>query len=212
MLGSADRPEARGFQLLERAGLMSWEGAPAVSATKLRRNGRWWLTPREGELSGEGRDRLLSIEASLNVNEDLERGGWPEGMAPERRVARALSRVADLRPAQGDKGPAMEFLSDGAVAGGEWASRLALSDRIENLPAPFRIEASFRHGVLLIKAKDASSGEAKRLIAKAESRGLPVYEAPYSKEELGHALGRDEVSLALLTDKKALKGLGKEKV
>ena len=89
---------------------------------------------------------------------------------------------------------------------------LGILFRAGKLTIGSRIEASFRHGVLLIKSKDASSGEAKRLIAKAESRGLPVYEAPYSKEELGHALGRDEVSLALLTDKKALKGLGKEKV
>lgn len=184
-------------ELLERAGLMSWEGAPAVSATKLRRNGRWWLTPREGELSGEGRDRLLSIEASLNVNEDLERGGWPEGMAPERRVARALSRVADLRPAQGDKGPAMEFLSDGAVAGGEWASRLALSDRIENLPAPFRIEASFQCNV------------ARRLVVTDVAVPRPACFAPFSDDGARRAaLARAyALRLAVLVGRMALASL-----
>ncbi len=184
-------------ELLERAGLMSWEGAPVVGATKLRRNGRWWLTPREGELSEEGRDRLLSVEASLNVNEDLERGGWPEGMTPEWRVARILARVADLRPVQHDEAPAMAFLSEGAVAGGEWASRLALADRIENLPAPFRIEASFQCNV------------ACRLVVADVAVPRPACFAPFSDDGVRRAaLARAyALRLAVLVGRMALASL-----
>ena len=134
-------------ELLVRAGLMSWEGAPGVGANKLRRNGRWWLTPRGDELSEEDLDRLLAVEAALNVNEDLEHGSWPERMTPERRVSRVLARVADLRPVQHDESPVMAFLSEGEARGGEWECRLSLADRLENLPAPFRVGATFQCNV-----------------------------------------------------------------
>ncbi len=134
-------------QLLESAGLMSWEDAPSVGANKLRRNGRWWLTPRGDELSEGDLDRLLAVEAALNVNEDLERGSWPERMTPEWRVSKVLARVADLRPVQHDESPVMAFLSEGEARGGEWACRLSLADRLENLPAPFRVGASFQCNV-----------------------------------------------------------------
>ncbi len=87
---------------------------------------------------------------------------------------------------------------------------LGILFRAGKLTIGSRIETSLRRGVLLVKAKDTDSGESRRLLSKAASRSIPVYEAPYGKAELGRALGREEVSLALLTDKKALKGLGKE--
>jgi ribosomal protein L7Ae-like RNA K-turn-binding protein len=66
-------------------------------------------------------------------------------------------------------------------------------------------EALHSHkGALAYIASDASENS-KRLAIKA-SRGLTTIDI-YSKVELGKALGKDEVSLVLVTDKKAAEKL-----
>ncbi len=63
-----------------------------------------------------------------------------------------------------------------------------------------RIEPSLSKGKLLLVASDAVSGESARLKKKAAGRGIEIIELENSKAELGSALARDEVSLALVLD------------
>ena len=130
--------------LLRRAGLLEWESPAPVSATKLRRNGRWWLTLRTDEaLSEDAYDRLTTLEAILNVNDDLMRRSWPQKATPVWRLAQTLANVADLTPASCDR-PLVTDLIDRAEKDGEWFCRLRFADSVENLPAPFRIEFDFQ--------------------------------------------------------------------
>ena len=130
--------------LLRRAGLLEWESPAPVSATKLRRNGRWWLTLRTDEaLSEDAYDRLTTLEAILNVNDDLMRRSWPQKATPVWRLAQALADVVDLTPASCDR-PLVTDLIDRAEKDGEWSCRLRFADSVENLPAPFRIEFDFQ--------------------------------------------------------------------
>ena len=130
--------------LLRRAGLLEWESPAPMSATKLRRNGRWWLTLRTDEaLSEDVYDRLTTLEAVLNVNDDLMRRSWPKKATPVWRLTQALAGVADLTPASCDR-PLVTDLLDRADKDGEWSCRLRLADSVENLPAPFRIEMAFQ--------------------------------------------------------------------
>ena len=134
--------------LLVRAGLMDWEGAPAVGTSRLRRNGRWWLAPRTAtELTDADYDRLISIEAALNVYEDLaSRPALPQG-GSEGSVAQILSTVADLEPLAHPGEQALGYFPDSAEKGGEWDCRVRFSSFVENVPTPFRSVADFRANV-----------------------------------------------------------------
>ena len=130
--------------LLRRAGLLEWDAPAPVGAIKLRRNGRWWLTLRTEEpLPEEAYDRLTTLEAVLNVNDDLMSGSWPEKASPIWRLTQVLSGVCDLTPRSCER-PLVTDLLDRAEAGGEWSCRLRFADSVENLPAPFRIEFDFQ--------------------------------------------------------------------
>lgn len=56
---------------------------------------------------------------------------------------------------------------------------------------------------LFLKASDADSGEAIRYEKKIKNAHLPYLELPFSKEELGGALGKSEVTFVGITDKKS---------
>lgn len=130
--------------LLGRTALASWDGPRPVRAFRLRRNGRWWLRPASGELSERAYDELLSIEATLNVCDELRARRWPEKMTETWRVTQVLSEVADLRPHEGEGAVLERALLDGVDADGEWGCRVRLANDVEDLPAPFRVEAAFR--------------------------------------------------------------------
>ena len=128
--------------LLARSGLMEWDDAPSVRANRLRRNGRWWLSAPGTELDQAGLERLIAIEAALNVAEDASKGTGDLG----RRVREAL-KIVDLRPREGQGNPLAAYLLEGAQQGGEWAYRMGLADAVENLPAPLRVEFDFQANV-----------------------------------------------------------------
>lgn len=134
--------------LLVRAGLMDWEDAPAMGASKLRRNGRWWLAPRTIiNLSDAGYDHLISVEAALNIHEDLVSKPATPQESFEEHVAQILSAMADLHPLAHPDERALGYFPESAEKGGEWDCRARFSSFIENVPAPFRIVANFRVNV-----------------------------------------------------------------
>lgn len=127
--------------LLVRSGLMGWEGAPKFTASRLRRNRRWWISCDVSDLTDESYERLIALEGALNVAADLAERPWPAGLVPEARVVEVFSRAADLDP--------LDVKTDEAFASagekdGEWAARLALSEWLENMPAPFRVVSAFQ--------------------------------------------------------------------
>ena len=135
--------------LLGRTAVASWEGPRPVGANRLRRNGRWWLMPRSGEPAGAAYDQLVAIEATLNAWDDLVSRRWPEKMTATWRLAQAFSEVCDLKPHEGPGRQLERALLDGVDAEGEWGCRVRLANDIEDLPAPFRIEATFRANLSL---------------------------------------------------------------
>lgn len=134
------------LELLSRSGVMEWEGAPVVRANRLGRNGRWWLSTPGVGLERADLERLVGIEAALNVGEDLARaGGGPGGL--DDRVEEALVGVAGLRPLADRSRAFRDDLLQGAEKDGEWSCRLRFADGAEDLPAPFRVEQSFQSNV-----------------------------------------------------------------
>lgn len=141
--------------LLGGVGIASWETLPRVQAGRLRRNGRWWLTCDEDAVSEDERERLLALEAALNVTEDLAEGPWRRDDPLAGRVARVFSRVADLPLALEGRGQATGAGVTGAGAAdvaieslgderGEWRCRARFSCLCENAAAPFRITLAFQ--------------------------------------------------------------------
>lgn len=127
--------------LLARTGLMTWESPPAMGAHRLRRNGRWWLKAADG-LSKDDYDRLLGIEAALNLSEDI--GGLPEDGTLEDALRTVLSQVAELTPRQDAGSEEQGWLLGDSREGGEWRLRMGLANFLENSPAPFRISFSMQ--------------------------------------------------------------------
>lgn len=126
--------------LLVRSGLMEWEGAPRFSANRLRRNRRWWMSCDVDELTEDGYDRLIALEGALNLAADLAEGACPDAPDDQGRIEALFRDLASLSPLPAPEGrtfPAGE-------KGGEWAARLALSEWLENLPAPFRVVSAFQ--------------------------------------------------------------------
>lgn len=130
--------------LLGRTNVAGWEGPRPVRANRLRRNGRWWLRPASEEVPERAYDELLAIEATLNVWDEMRSRRWPEKMTEAWRVAQVLSDVVDLRPHEGSGATLRAALLDGVDADGEWGLRVRLANDVEDLPAPFRVEATFR--------------------------------------------------------------------
>lgn len=127
--------------LLVRSGLMGWEDAPKFTASRLRRNRRWWISADVDGLTEQGYGHLVALEGALNVAADLVERDWPAGLAPEVRLSEVFSGLADLEPL-GTVSTSQELGTSGEKDG-EWEARLSLSDFLENLPAPFRVVTAF---------------------------------------------------------------------
>lgn len=126
--------------LLVRSGIMEWEDAPRFSANRLRRNRRWWMSCDVDELTEDGYDRLIALEGALNLAADLAEGACPDAPDDQGRIEALFRDLASLSPLPAPEGrtfPAGE-------KDGEWATRLALSEWLENLPAPFRVVSAFQ--------------------------------------------------------------------
>ena len=92
------------------------------------------------ELTEDGYDRLIALEGALNLAADLAEGACPDAPDDQGRIEALFRDLASLSPLPAPEGrtfPAGE-------KDGEWATRLALSEWLENLPAPFRVVSAFQ--------------------------------------------------------------------
>ena len=210
--------------LLSRSGLMEWSDAPNVRANRLRRNGRWWLSAPGTELDDSALERLIAVEAALNVGEDVSRGRGEL----DHRVRDAL-KIVDLRPKEAEKGPLVRYLLEGAQPCGEWAYRMGLADAVENLPAPLRVEFDFqanvRAGAAVVDvcipgpacfSFASASAEARRGLARDYALWLTLALANLALRPgegvarvvvNGHARNWDDVLLSLDLTAESLRGL-----
>lgn len=130
-------------ELLRRIGLASWKDAPATPATRLARNGRYWLPLRDNDLSPEEYDRLVTLEAALNLYADLRSGGMDDGTRGlDHRLRDVLASTADLAPVpRADRGQAG---ASARAGGGEWEARTRFADFAEGVPTTFRLQSDMR--------------------------------------------------------------------
>jgi len=142
-------------ELLRRIGLASWEDTPAASATKLARSGRYWLSLRDDDLTPEKYDRLVTLEAVLNLYADLRPDGASRdgGQALDHRLHDVLASTAELMPL-----PRVgQDQADASVpvGGGEWEARRRFADFAEGVPTAFRVQfdmqANLAAGTFLVE-------------------------------------------------------------
>ena len=175
-------------ELLARLDLLGWNEAPVVRANRLRRNGRWWLSTPDQELSDADLDRLVSIEAALNIAEDMAKAEGSQTPAPS--VSDTL-KVAAFDPLPDGKNNLTGFLLKGASSGGEWECRMRFANAVENLPAPFRVEFDFQANVKLhVMCVDVIlPGPACFAFAQDDRGALPKLARTYATQ-LSIVLGR----------------------
>lgn len=65
------------------------------------------------------------------------------------------------------------------------------------------LQEKYQQIPLIAMAKDLDSGESARFLKKIQRAHRPLLELPFTKEELGAALGRDAVTFVGIDDKKA---------
>ena len=142
-------------ELLRRIGLASWEDTPAASATRLARSGRYWLSLRDDDLTPEKYDRLVTLEAVLNLYADLRPDGASRdgGQALDHRLHDVLASTAELMPL-----PRVgQDQADASVpvGGGEWEARRRFADFAEGVPTAFRVQfdmqANLAAGTFLVE-------------------------------------------------------------
>ena len=123
-------------EMLVRTGLMEWSDSPKMSASKLRRNDRFWLNATIEDLSADDLDKVLAVEAALNIDQDSIGMAAPAG---EARIAQVLAGTIDLNPAYSTQIGQVSAADLTSPTDGEWNCRLRIADFLENAPAPFRI-------------------------------------------------------------------------
>lgn len=143
-------------ELLHRIGLASWEGTPPASANKLIRNDRYWLPLRDDDLTPEEYDRLVTLEAALNLYADLRSGGVDRGdgiSTLDHRLHDILASTTDLVPV-----PRIDQDQAGAsipAGGSEWEARRRFADFAEGVPPAFRLQfdmqANLATGTFLVE-------------------------------------------------------------
>lgn len=146
---------APGFQgtvrLLSGIGLPAWDDAPEATCRLLDRNGRYWIACETDGLPARDYDRMMAVEAALNLAKDVRHA---EPDAPAERypdAARsALHEVYVLPEAEGSLEDCLQPAYDdpaAALPSSEWAQRMAVAIAAENAPAPFRLDFDMRSNV-----------------------------------------------------------------
>lgn len=165
-------------QLLSGIGLESWDDAPEAACRLLDRNGRYWIACETDGLPAQDYDRMMAVEAALNLAKDVQAAD-PD--APAERypdLARnALHEVYALPKAQGRLEDCLQSAYDDPAAAlpeSEWAQRMAVATAAENAPAPFRLEfiirANVKEGLVLVRLEVPRPASFSCVASTAEER------------------------------------------
>ena len=137
--------------MLQASGLMRWEDAPTIEAGRLARTHHFWLRMDTDSLSEADYDRFVSVEAALNVNQDL--GGNRTFTVDESYPAiahKVFSQLSNQHIAPYNPRQVIEAACPGRDVSelkGEWAVRANISSAAECAITPFRFSYDQRVNV-----------------------------------------------------------------
>ncbi len=148
--GSAQKSDKRHLvSMLEAAGVMDWQDAPACEGGRLSRNTHFWIRMPVDELSNANYDTLISAEAALNVNQDLP--SMAKRSLTEPAVEEAcLKLMRDMVSQRIDRGPLTSeglrtcYRDEAALGSGDWLVRSIVCNAAECIRTPFRVVYDLR--------------------------------------------------------------------
>ena len=139
-------------EMLQATGLLEWDDAPRCEAGRLTRNHHFWIRLGADDLTDEEYDRLVSIEAALSVNQDLDSptcmasdidGACGEASGLLQRLVSQDIRPYDLAASIGTAYPDTPF----DETPGEWLVRASFASAAECSVTPFRVVYDQRSNV-----------------------------------------------------------------
>lgn len=146
-------------QLLLGVGLPQWDTAPKASCRLLERNRCFWIAADTNGLKPADYDRLMAVEAALNLFRAVHSAD--PAMPAASYIAAARQRLQAVYQLKETDADVFRWLSlaypDPAdqEAGSEWGQRIAIADAAEDAPLPFRLDftmrANVQAGVVLIR-------------------------------------------------------------
>lgn len=135
--------------MLEAAGVMDWQDAPACEGGRLSRNTHFWIRMPVDGLSAENYDTLISAEAALNVNQDLPRMAKRPLTDPAAEDA-CLKLMREMITQSIDHGPLTAeglracYHDETATGTGDWLVRSVVCNAAECVRTPFRVVYELR--------------------------------------------------------------------
>lgn len=174
--------------MLESAGVMDWDGAPATEAIRLTRNGHFWLRHATRDLSDEDYDRFVAAEAALCVDLDLNDPATTHSSVEEAQgaVSRLMGALVDQTIRPYDFAASLGTAYPGVDARdtpGEWLVRTSLSSAAECAVTPFRViydlQANVEEGLVVLSLEAPRprcmaifSGDGQARVAMARAYAL----------------------------------------
>ncbi len=130
--------------MLKAAGLMSWDNAPVFEAGRLTRTHHFWMRQNINDFDDETYDRFISVEAALNINQDLD--GLASTATVEESYPLVSRHIFSAMTSQVIKRFAFQQALDAAYPGkgaeastGEWIVRSCVASAAECAITPFRV-------------------------------------------------------------------------
>lgn len=131
--------------MLEAAGVPDYRDAPVFEGGRLSRNTHYWLRFPVEELDDEAYDTLISVEAALNINQDLPAlRALP--LDDERCLSGALKLMRSLCDQEVARGSLTDLgltatyrHTDADATAGEWVVRSLVCSAAESVRVPFRL-------------------------------------------------------------------------
>lgn len=135
--------------MLEAAGVMGWQDAPACEGGRLSRNTHFWIRMPVEDLSDENYDTLIAAEAALNVNQELPRMAKRSYTDPvvEDACLTLMREMVDQRIDHGPltgEGLRVCYHDETATGTGDWLVRSVVCNAAECVRTPFRVVYDLR--------------------------------------------------------------------
>ena len=130
--------------MLDAAGVMYWQDAPACEGGRLSRNTHFWVRMPLDGLTDEQYDTLISAEAALGVNQDLPSLNTLPLTDPAvlNGCLKLMHDMCDQRIEQGSltkEGMRVCYHDENATGHGDWLVRSTICNAAECLRTPFRV-------------------------------------------------------------------------